>query len=110
MTRSNEVSCCLPTIPTASKAWRPAGTWRPVSTWRPASAGLLLVRLKSDATYSINNALIAAGEGRTYDVSPDGKRFLTIKPSGGPEQTAASTSLIVVQNWFEELKRLVPRK
>jgi hypothetical protein len=32
-----------------------------------------------------------------------------IKPVGSPEQTAAPTSLIVVQNWFEELKRLVPR-
>lgn len=43
--------------------------------------------------------------GRTYDVAPDG-RFLMIKPAGTPEQ--AATSVIVVQNWFEELKRLVP--
>jgi Tol biopolymer transport system component len=47
--------------------------------------------------------------GRTYDVSPDGRRFLMIK-EGGTDQTAASTSLIVVQNWVEELKRLVPTK
>ena len=44
---------------------------------------------------------------RTYDVSPDGRRFLMIKPVG-PEQTAAPTSIIVLQNWHEELKRLVP--
>jgi len=47
--------------------------------------------------------------GRTYDVSPDGRRFLRIKleeePSGGSASTAA---IIVVLNWFEELKRLVP--
>jgi hypothetical protein len=49
------------------------------------------------------------GTDRVYDVSPDGRRFLMIKPVGSPEQTAAPTSLIVVQNWFEELKRLVPR-
>ena len=42
---------------------------------------------------------------RTYDVSEDGKRFLRIKPSSGPEATA---SVVVVQNWLEELKRLVP--
>jgi eukaryotic-like serine/threonine-protein kinase len=42
---------------------------------------------------------------RTYDVSENGKRFLRIKPSSGPE---ATVSIVVVQNWFEELKRLVP--
>jgi len=45
--------------------------------------------------------------GRSYDVSPDGQRFLMIK-EGGPDGTAAPTSIIVVQHWVEELKRLVP--
>ena len=40
--------------------------------------------------------------GRTYDVSPDGKRFLMIKSAAGTGR------IVVVQNWFEELKRLVP--
>ena len=52
----------------------------------------------------------AGNSARTYDVSPDGKRFLMIKPVGGFDQTAAPASLVVVQNWFEELKRLVPRE
>ena len=45
--------------------------------------------------------------GRTYDISPDGQRFLMIKLSaaGG---TAAAASLVVVQHWGDELKRLVP--
>jgi eukaryotic-like serine/threonine-protein kinase len=47
--------------------------------------------------------------GRSYDVSPDGQRFLMIK-EGGTEGTAAPASIIVVQNWVEELKRLVPTK
>ena len=52
----------------------------------------------------------AAGQsGRTYDIAPDGKRFLMIK-AGAPDQTAVPMSLIVVQNWTEELKRLVPTK
>jgi len=37
--------------------------------------------------------------GRTYDVSPDGKRFLMIQPDVGPVST-----ITVVLNWFEELK------
>ena len=48
--------------------------------------------------------------GRTYDVSPDGQRFLMIKEGGGANQTAAPLQLIVVQHWTEELKRLVPTK
>jgi hypothetical protein len=44
--------------------------------------------------------------GRTFDVAPDGRRFLMIKEGGGDE--AAPQNLVVVQNWFEELKRLVP--
>jgi serine/threonine-protein kinase len=44
-----------------------------------------------------------------YDVAKDG-RFLMIKPKGDPAgEGAATTNLIVIQHWFEELKRLVPR-
>ena len=45
---------------------------------------------------------------RTYDISPDGQRFLLIKEGGGSEQAAAPITLIVVQHFDEELKRLVP--
>jgi len=48
--------------------------------------------------------------GRTYDVSPDGRRFLMIKSGDGSDKTAAPANLIVVQNWVEELKRLVPSR
>ena len=48
------------------------------------------------------------GPGRSYDVSPDGQRFLMIKEGGEAEDTSAPPSLILVQNWHEELKRLVP--
>ena len=47
--------------------------------------------------------------GRTYDVSPDGQRFLMIK-APGTDAGAAPPALIVVQHWDEELKRLVPTK
>jgi serine/threonine-protein kinase len=41
-----------------------------------------------------------------YDVSPDGQRFLMLKPS--EQSQAAPTQINVVLNWFEELKRRVP--
>ena len=39
-----------------------------------------------------------------YDVSPDGQRFVMVQT----EQRAESGRLILVQNWFDELQRLVP--
>jgi eukaryotic-like serine/threonine-protein kinase len=48
------------------------------------------------------------GQGRTYDVSPDGQRFLMLKEGDGSGNDAPVRRLVVVQNWFEELKRLVP--
>jgi serine/threonine-protein kinase len=41
-----------------------------------------------------------------YDVSPDGQRFLMLKPS--EQEASAPTQINVVLNWFEELKRRVP--
>jgi Tol biopolymer transport system component len=41
-----------------------------------------------------------------YDVSPDGQRFLMLKPVDTGE--SAPTQINVVLNWFEELKRRVP--
>ena len=45
--------------------------------------------------------------GRPYDLSPDG-RFLMIKESATNDARATSASITVVQNWLEELNRLVP--
>ena len=49
---------------------------------------------------------------RAYDVSPDGQRFLMIKDTVpvDPKSIAASASLVVVLNWREELKALMPTK
>ena len=48
---------------------------------------------------------------RQWDLAPDGKRFLIINPAdvaapGEPSQAG----MVVVVNWFEELRRLVPTK
>ncbi len=40
-----------------------------------------------------------------YDVSPDGQRFLMLKPA---EDVQSSSHLVVVVNWVEELKQKVP--
>ena len=46
-----------------------------------------------------------AGQFASYDVTPDGQRFVMIKGGATGE---ARQEIIVVLNWFEELKRLAP--
>ncbi len=48
---------------------------------------------------------IGGNPGTNYDVAPDG-RFVMIQG----DSSVAETSLYVVLNWFEELKRLVPTR
>jgi serine/threonine-protein kinase len=49
------------------------------------------------------------GVGRTYDVSRDGQRFVMIKDSAiASDNKMTQASMVVVQNWFEELKAKVP--
>jgi hypothetical protein len=61
-------------------------------------------------TMIFDGPYLAPNAARTYDVSPDGKRFLMIKEV--PRQAGearATPRLVIIQNWVEELKRLVPR-
>jgi serine/threonine-protein kinase len=69
-------------------------------TFAPGAA----VRLFPDHGYAGRGSLMSA---RTYDLSPDGKRFLMIKVAPDPPEASAS-ALVVVLNWFEELQRAVP--
>jgi len=41
-----------------------------------------------------------------YDVSPDGQRFLMLKP----DDASVSDSIVVIQDWMDEVKALVPAK
>ena len=47
------------------------------------------------------------GPGRGWDVSADGKKFLTLDL---PELRNIGSTMHGVENWFEELQRLAPTK
>lgn len=51
------------------------------------------------------NADLATPWGRSYDVAPDGRRFLLTLMRAEP---ARPTQMVFVQHWLEELKRVVP--
>jgi len=48
------------------------------------------------------------GPFRGYDVTPDGQRFLMVQEIAQP--AARLSQMVLVQNWFEELKRVAPAK
>ena len=50
-------------------------------------------------------------DGYTWDISPDGKRFLMMKEPGTTTSAEGTPRKIdIVLNWFEELKQRVPVK
>jgi len=83
----------------------PDGTLRSVrvergTTWAAGTPAKLFDRPYRPGTGA------SGPSSRNYDVSADGQRFLMIK-EGGTDLTSAPASVVVVQNWFEELKQLV---
>jgi hypothetical protein len=52
-------------------------------------------------------ALYVHFEGRTSDMSPDGRRFLVVQNLDEAPRTPSS--IVVVENWTQELKRLAAR-
>jgi len=58
------------------------------------------------------NFINGVGEGTAWDIHPDGKRFLVMKPPGAPPSTDAAprSTINVVLNWLEDLNQRVPVK
>jgi Tol biopolymer transport system component len=72
-------------------------------------ARLMSVPLETEAGFApgrpteLFSGYFAGLPGPTYDVSPDGERFLMLKEDAGGDE-----AFLLVQNWLEELKRIVP--
>jgi hypothetical protein len=85
----------------------PDGTLRGVAVepGRKWIAGMPTMVLKGPYFGGVGNS-----SPRTYDVSPDGQRFLMLKQTANPDQSAGPARIVVVQNWQEELKQRVPTR
>ena len=76
--------------------------------------GVMAVPVQTEPTFTAGNGEVlfdgsyfVSGFGRTYDVAPDGQRFLMIAARDGPDGASASTNIIVIQHWLQELKARV---
>jgi serine/threonine protein kinase len=60
--------------------------------------------------FQSTNVGFTTGGGTPWDIHPDGKRFLMMKPPGAvlSEDDSLHPKITIVLNWFEELKQRVP--
>jgi len=72
---------------------------------------LIAVSIQTDPSFTAGNPEVlfegqyAVGPGgRSYDVSSDGEQFLMITQA----ERVSTLQIIIVENWFEELRRLAP--
>jgi Tol biopolymer transport system component len=89
-------------------AWSRDG--RELFYWAVAGA-IMAVPVRAGTTFTtgppqavVKGPYVSPQSGRSYDVSASGQRFVVIKDLRPP--TAAAPALVVVLNWFEELKTL----
>jgi len=74
------------------------------------ASGALVPRAPVSVLEALDTFVMAAA-GRAFDVSKDGRRVLTVKTLPATSTSPESIPrIIVVQNWFEELKRRVPSR
>jgi hypothetical protein len=99
------------TRPLWSPVWSPAGG---ELFYLDADRRLMSLPVATKPTFSVrsrtkllDNVLVVT-PGRSYDVSPDGNRFLILKQ--GPGASQSIRQLEVVLNWPEELRRLTQAK
>ncbi len=60
------------------------------------------------ATPTLVAARAPANVSNAYDVAADGRLLVTVPIGGGPGAEESGFRIVVVQNWFEELKARVP--
>ena len=77
---------------------------------------MMVAPITSDPAFDSGNPEVVfegrydfTGPARVFDLSSEGTRFLLRKSADAQtDDSVAPLDLVLVQNWFEELKRLVP--
>jgi eukaryotic-like serine/threonine-protein kinase len=102
--------------------WGPEGKELFYRSGNPPNVEIKSVSINTDAGFVASSpttlftgdfggggSVFIGGSPLSYDVSPDGQRFLMLKNIRPIENSELEElSLVLVDNWFEELKRLAP--
>ena len=113
---SGRMEIYLRTFPDGGRTWQVSTEGGAQPKWNPngrelfyrQGGKLMAVDVATDGELALGTprALFEHSSPESaYDVGTDGERFIMIDAS---VSRAAPTELILVQNWTEELKRLVP--
>ncbi len=128
--RRNEVY--VRSFPDMNSRWQVSADGGDSPLWSPDGRELfyrngdavMAISVRTEPTFSIAGmpqilfrgtyVQATALEGTPWDISPDGKRFLMMKPAAPttsePAAAAPRPKINIVINWFEELKQRVPVK
>ena len=89
--------------------------WSPDAVVFETPAGMAAVPVEPGSGLQVGSAEIlfrnlyfGRPELREYDLSPDGQQFLRLRAGPVTTDTNIVPEAILVQNWFDELRRLVP--
>ena len=84
----------------------------------PGASPAVAVAVTTEPTFSFGRPVPLPGGGLplnvftttslNHDIAPDGSRFVTVLANTGDETSTRRNEIVVVQNWFEELKARVP--
>ena len=75
---------------------------------------MMVVGVETEPTFTAGSPTVLfsrnypVADRRNFDIAPDGQRFLMIKDVEQTEEESARLEVIIVLNWFEELKERVP--
>jgi Tol biopolymer transport system component len=126
---SGQVEICTRPFPDLDKGkWQVSTSGGDTPLWSPDGRELFYrngnavmgVPVETDPGFKVgkpatlfqgNYVLLSTDDGQPWDIHPDGKRFLMIKPAApsGGESTAETLHKInIVLNFFEELKEKAP--
>ena len=84
----------------------------------PGASSAVAVDVTTEPTFSFGRPVPLPGGGLplnvftntalNHDIAPDGSRFVTMLEGTGDEASTTRNEIVLVQNWFDELQRLVP--
>ena len=83
----------------------------------PPNVAMMVVPVETEPTFTPGNpevlfnasAFLLQPGPRLFDIAPDGQRFLWAREGATPvDETPTPPDIIVVENWLDELQRLLP--